>query len=329
MKALVYTKEKTLVYQDVEDPKVSEEDVLVKIESVGICGSDMHAYLGHDERRPAPLILGHEAAGFIVEGKKQGRRVTVNPLVSCGNCYHCLHGRNNICSQRQLISMPPREGAFAEFLSIPYKNVLLVPDKVDISHAALTEPLACGWHAVKLGINSLSVNSSTAKCLIIGGGAIGVGVCLSLRAKGIKDITVIEKNPLRRENLKNNLFNGLKILEELNPEVLYDLVIDAVGFSDTRSIASTFCRPGGVIIHIGLGDGLGGLNIRRMTLQEITFIGTYTYTPEDFEETAEAIFNGKMGSFRWVEKRNLIEGNTAFVDILTGTVSASKIILQP
>lgn len=329
MKALVYRNEKTLIYQDVEDPETTSEDVLIKIESVGICGSDMHAFLGHDERRPAPLILGHEASGVIVKGKDKGKRVTVNPLVACKNCVNCRNGRNNICFERQLISMPPREGAFAEYLSIPYRNVVLVPDGVNMSHAALTEPLACGWHAVNLGLKSLNITRSEIKCLIIGGGAIGVGVKLSLQALDVNKISLIEKNPLRYKRLKKSFGDSAEILDSVGEEPKFDLVIDAVGYSDTRSLASNVCRPGGVIVHIGLGDGTGGLDIRRMTLQEITFIGTYTYTAKDFQETAKAIFSKKMGSFSWIEERKLEEGRAAFEDILLGKVSASKIILRP
>ena len=93
MKALVYTGPETLVYRDEPNARCSQDGVLIRVESVGICGSDMHAYLGHDERRPAPLILGHEAAGTIVEGPGAGKRVTVNPLVTCGVCPACRRGR--------------------------------------------------------------------------------------------------------------------------------------------------------------------------------------------------------------------------------------------
>ena len=140
MKALVYVNQRELEYKDVKDPVMKENDVLIKIESVGICGSDVHAFLGHDDRRPAPLILGHEAAGKIVEGKNIGKRVTVNPLVSCDNCPFCKRGRNNICPNRQLVSIPPKQGAFAEFLVIPESNTLIVPENIDINQAALTEP---------------------------------------------------------------------------------------------------------------------------------------------------------------------------------------------
>jgi|TARA_B110000240_G_scaffold52256_1_gene59819 L-iditol 2-dehydrogenase len=225
--------------------------------------------------------------------------------------------------------MAPREGAFAEYLAIPYKNIITIPDNVNISHAALTEPVACGWHAVKLGITALDIPIKKAKCLIIGGGAIGMGVALSLNSKGATNITVVDNNSARRGNLAKTSEVDLLITDEINQSVEYDLVFDAVGYSSTRSVASQACKPGGVIVHIGLGDSVEGLDVRRMTLQEITFIGTYTYTPKDFQETALAIFNSEMGSFKWVEERFLKDGHKAFTDILSGQVAASKIILKP
>ena len=94
MKALVYTGVETLEQQDVARPEPQQGESLIRIMASGICGSDMHAYLGHDARRPAPLILGHEAAGIVVGGSKDGRRVTINPLVTCGQCNNCRAGRD-------------------------------------------------------------------------------------------------------------------------------------------------------------------------------------------------------------------------------------------
>ena len=119
MKALVYDGVETLAFRDVPDPIATNNEHLIRVEAVGICGSDMHAYLGHDARRPAPLILGHEAAGVIVGGPNDGMRVTVNPLVTCGTCACCRSGRENLCPTRQIISMQPREGAFAQFVTMP------------------------------------------------------------------------------------------------------------------------------------------------------------------------------------------------------------------
>jgi L-iditol 2-dehydrogenase len=291
----------------------------------------MHAFLGHDARRPAPLTLGHEAAGVIVGGPQDGRRVTINPLVACQTCRDCKAGKENICINRQIISMPPREGAFAEYVCIPDRNLVTVPDDVDLKKAALTEPIACGWHAARLAWAILGNSFEGLSCAVVGGGAIGVGAALSLRAQGATDITVIEPNPLRRETLSK--IGGFSVCapdgEGFPAEGSVDCVIDGVGYAATRATACALVRQGGVIAHIGLGEAEGGVDVRRMTLQEITFIGTYTYTPQDFKETAQAIFDGRLGALDWIETRPLAAGQSAFVDIRSGAVAAPKIVLIP
>jgi L-iditol 2-dehydrogenase len=117
-------------------------------------------------------------------------------------------------------------------------------------------------------------------------------------------------------------------MQEKAPEGV-DLVIDGVGFEATRTAASAAVRPGGVIMHIGLGSAKGGLDIRRLTLQEITFIGTYTYAAADFRDTARAIFDGRLGALDWPDIRPLSEGARAFADIKAGRSAAPKIILAP
>lgn len=328
MKALVYQGPESLAYQDVADPEPGSGDILIRIDSVGICGSDMHAYLGHDERRPAPLILGHEAAGIITGGARDGTRVTVNPLVACGSCPACQSGRDNLCPSRQIISMPPREGAFAEWLVMPENNLVEVPSHISLEAASMVEPIACGWHAVRLGREAL-VEDQVASTLIIGGGPIGVGAAFCCKAQGTGDITLVEPNAIRRRYIERVC--GFRCLEpgNLPQNRFHDLVVDAVGFEATRAQASALARPGGVIVHIGLGTATGGLDIRRMTLQEITFIGTYTYTDKDFRDTAEAMFDGRLGDLNWTESRPLSGGSNAFADIRRGLTEAPKTILKP
>ena len=331
MKALVYTAPKTLAWRQEPAPMLPPGECLVRVEAVGICGSDMHAYLGHDERRPAPLILGHEAAGIVVEGPGVGRKVTVNPLATGGECRACRSGRNNLCPSRQILSMAPRQGAFAEFIAIPAENLVDIPPHVSFEQACLAEPLACGWHGVRLGSQALDLPLVEARCLVIGGGAIGLGAALALKAQGAADVTISEANPRRIPALQSAAAFTIASPDEIMSEAPggYDLVIDGVGFSATRATASRAARPGGVIVHIGLGDASDGLDIRRMTLQEISFIGAYTYTPQDFRDTAAAIFDGRLGSLDWADIRPMEQGAAAFSDILEGRASAPKIILKP
>ncbi len=328
MKALVYTGPETLDYREAPAPELGG-DALIRVAHVGICGSDMHAWAGHDERRPAPLILGHEVAGTVVEGPGAGARVTVNPLVTCGACEDCRSGRDNLCGSRQIISMPPREGAFAEMLAMPAGNLVPIPDGVPTEKAALTEPLACGWHAVRLAQHALDRPVGEVRCLVIGGGAVGLGAALVLGARGAPEIHIAETNPARRTIVSRaGEFRVFDPEAESSPEAV-DLVIDAAGFESTRALASAAVRPGGAILHIGLGSAAGGLDIRRMTLQEITFIGTYTYNAADFRDTASAMFAGQLGALDWPEIRPLAEGARAFADIRAGRAAAPKIILVP
>ncbi|MGF1447037.1 MAG: zinc-binding dehydrogenase [Pikeienuella sp.] len=327
MKALIYTGPGTLDFRETPDPLPADGHHLVRIASVGICGSDMHAFLGHDDRRPAPLILGHEGAGVISGGPMDGQRVTINPLVTCGVCPACRSGRDNLCETRQIISMPPRDGAFAQYVAMPERNLVPVPDGFALDKAALAEPLAVSWHAVRLGLAALADDRRN-RALVIGGGAIGVAAALALTAQGIADVTLVEPNALRRQFLVREA--GFEVVKPDQLEAqLFDVVIDAVGYEATRATASAHTRPGGVIVHVGLGSGAGGLDIRRITLQEIAFIGTYTYTAEDFRETVAAMIDGRLGSLDWFETRPLSDGAQAFADIRSGAVAAPKIVLTP
>ncbi len=312
MRALVYTGPRTLELRDVPPP----QGPAVEVAFCGICGSDMHAWAGHDDRRPAPLVLGHE-----ISGTYQGRRVTVNPLVTCGRCRYCRSGRDNLCPDRQILSMPPRPGGFAEAVAVPERNLIDVPDDVPLEAAALAEPLACGWHAVRLAARLLDLGN--ADCLVLGGGAIGAGAALALHAHGAGRIMLVEPHAGRRERL------AALPATLTDTAVEADLVIDAVGIDATRAAAFAHVRPGGVIAHIGLGGGNDGFDARRATLQEITFFGTYTYTAADFATTAAGIFDGRLRVEGLHETRPLDDGAGAFADLAARRTAAPKVLLSP
>ncbi len=331
MKALVYRAPHKLAWGDAPEPAPGAGETLLKVEAVGVCGSDMHAYHGRDERRPPPLILGHEAAGTIAAGPDAGRRATVNPLVACGACAFCRDGRDNLCPSRQILSLPPREGAFAEYLAVPARNLVPVPNDVPLAKAALAEPLACGWHAVDRAETALPRPLAASSCLVVGGGAIGLGVALVLAGRGAAAIWLAEPNPKRHATLERaGPFKVHRPGRDQGPPVgTIDLVIDAYGGAASRAEACRLVKPGGVIVHVGLADNDGGFDARRATLQEITFIGTYTYSALDFAETAAAIFAGRLGPLDWFEERPLEEGAAAFAAIDAGDVAAAKIVLRP
>lgn len=329
MRALVYVGPHDLVVQDEPDPLPVGGEALVRVEAVGICGSDMHAYHGHDDRRPAPLILGHEAAGRALSGPLAGRRVAVNPLVVDPACPFALEGRPHLSPSRQIISMPPRAGAFAELVRIPNENLVPIPDNLDIARASLAEPLAVALHAARRGLALLFGSVGEARCVVLGGGAIGLACGLVLAMEAAGAVQVGESSAARRRTLERS---GLAAYDPAAGEPdagSADLVIDAVGAVSTRAAASRLVRPGGVIVHAGLLPGLEGFDVRRITLQEITVTGTYCYTPHDFRRTVEAMVAGRLGALDWFEERPLADGARAFADIDAGTVAAAKIVLRP
>jgi alcohol dehydrogenase len=328
MKALVYTANEEMTYRDEPEPKARVGEAVIAIESVGICGSDMHAYLGHDERRVPPLILGHEAVGRVLQGTNPGQRVVLNPLITCGKCIDCLSGRQNLCADRDLIGMY-RAGAFAEQIAIPEVNLIPVPEDMSAAKAALTEPGATGLHAVLLAERVITRPVSEARILVIGAGSVGFLTALILRDKGATQVDLAETNMLRRETVK--MHSDCRVVDPIQDAPLvssYDLVFDAVGSSITRQTAISSVRAGGVIVHIGLMDNKGEMDVRAMTLREITFIGTYTYTPVDLQVTLKKLYSGALGSLEWLEQRPMALGAEAFIELNKGLCASPKVVLN-
>jgi threonine dehydrogenase-like Zn-dependent dehydrogenase len=329
MRALVYTDTREITWREEPEPACGPGEVLLEVEAAGICGSDMHAWHGHDPRRVPPLILGHEVAGRALTGAHAGRRVVVNPLVTCGACRACLAGRSNLCPQRELIGMR-RPGAMAERLAIPERNLIPLPDGADPRAAALTEPAATGVHALNLAARCLDRPLNEARALVLGGGSVGLLAALQLRARGCRDVLLAETNPLRRESARDRC--GLSVWDPAeggDEPGDFDLVLDAVGGRVTRALSCRAAAPGGVIAHVGLMDNDGGLDVRRLTLSEITFFGTYTYTQLDLAAAADQLLSGALGDLSWAERRPMAAGAAAFEDLDAGRSAAAKILLTP
>ncbi len=332
MQALVYTGTQKLVYREEKNPKVVNGESIVKVSASGICGSDMHAYHGKDDRRIPPLILGHEISGTIDKGKFAGKKVILNPLITCGKCDYCTKYKEHLCNKRIILGMNKpieRQGGFAEYVSIPDQNVYELPKTLNIKEAPIAEPTAVALHAVELGEKELSKSLENSKVLIIGGGAIGLlsGLILS-KVNNCKEIVIVEPNEKRLEECSKYLdADAVKPDSKKIVNDYFDIVFDSVGMEITRQQAIKAIKPGGVIIHIGLTQPSGSFDFRKTTLQEITFIGTYCYTNKDFEKTLNILASKKIGSLDWIEYRKLKEGAYAFQQIHEGSCPAPKIIL--
>ena len=334
MQALVYTGTEKLEYKKFKDPSLVDGESIVKVSASGICGSDMHAYHGRDERRIPPLILGHEVSGVIDNGLKKGKKVVLNPLITCGECDYCKRGREHLCAKRVILGMNrpiERQGCFAELVLAPNKNIYELPLSLDIKQAPIAEPTAVALHAVEIGNEALKKPLDQSRILVIGGGAIGLLCALILENyKKCKELVLIDPNEKRLKACRKNL--NSETLYSDNSKVKdnsFDIVFDTVGLEITRQNSIKCVNPGGVIVHIGLTQPSGTFNFRKATLQEVTFVGTYCYTNKDFENTLSLLSKHTLGKMGWIEYRDLSEGAQAFKQIHEGTCSSPKIILIP
>ena len=333
MKALVYTQANEVQLQERPRPEAAPGEVVLQIEAVGICGSDMHAWHGHDPRRQPGLVLGHEFVGTISEsaapGFDIGTRFTGNPLITCGTCEYCVQGRNNLCANRTMVGMT-RPGAFAEYMSIPAASLIAMPQDLPARAAALTEPAATAWHAINLVMRALARPIHECRVLLIGGGAIGMLSALLLRHLGVDRVTLAELNALRREAVARHA--GCETIDprvKAPAESSFDVVIDAVGAAATRAQSLAAIKPGGVVMHVGLQDWASEIDMRKLTLAEITLLGTYTYTTADLRATVDALACGAFGDLSWVEERPLVEGQQAFLDLHQARCASAKVLLRP
>jgi alcohol dehydrogenase len=254
----------------------------------------------------------------------------INPLITCGKCEACDTGRSNLCPDRELIGMR-LAGAYAEYVAIPERNLIDLPQGMSFVDASLTEPTATALHALNLARTQSSRPLAELKTLVIGGGAVGLLAALLLNMYGCRDLVVAETHAERRRSVARHV--DCRVHDPLKDPALaadtFDLVIDAVGGGVTRKTAMAAIKPGGIFVHIGLMDAAGDLDIRKLTLFEITLVGVYCYTMADMRAAARAIAKGQLGDLSWVETRPLSEGARAFEDLDQGRAAAAKLVLIP
>src|SRR5256886_17653789 len=187
-----------MAVETVAEPRQVDDEVLVRPEAAGICGSEIEGYLGRMPNRIPPLVLGHEFAGTVVTAGRDardewsGRRVAVNPLLSCRVCVRCKAGERNLCAERRLIGVHVA-GGFAERVSVPAANLVLLPDAVDARIGALVEPLANAVHAVGLALRLGAVQTA----IRLGAGTLRLSPLRSRRAPGFPDLPVSRPHPAR------------------------------------------------------------------------------------------------------------------------------------
>ena len=193
----VMTAPKEIIFREIDIPEVGDDEVLIKIKKIGICGSDIHVYHGTHPFTSYPVTQGHEVSGEVVEvGKnvskvKAGDRVTIEPQVRCGKCYPCRHGKYNLCEELKVMGFQTT-GTASEYFKAPELNVTKLPDDMDYSKGAMIEPLAVAVHAI-----SRSGDIRGKRVSVIGAGPIGNLVAQSAKAMGAERVMLSDVSDYR------------------------------------------------------------------------------------------------------------------------------------
>jgi len=290
VKACLFIGPYNLRVDDVARPRISDNDVLVKVSLAGICGSDLEIYRGRRQVK-TPIVLGHEAVGVVeevgknVEGVSVGDRVVIEPNIYCGRCYYCRRGLMNIC-ENKIIYGVTRNGVFAEYVDVPSKFVWKVPNHVPDDVAVLIEPLSVVLRAVR-HLNLLPSDS----VLVIGGGSIGALTALLLQYMRV-NVVVTDVLPTRIKLLKDVGINeAVNIHEEKADEVLKgllgdkyaDYVIDTVGTSSSFTQVFKYVRPGGRVVALGLMSHKAEIDPFQLVRNTLRIEGSLIYIGDYYD----------------------------------------------
>ena len=302
MKSAVWYGGKDIRIEEVPKPKVTNNEVLVRVKAVGICGSELHAYEGISERRKPPLVMGHEFAGEIAEigkvvkGLEKGDRVVVEPLIRCGVCEQCMRGQGNVCRNVKLVGLHV-SGAFAEYVLVPAGNCHKLPDNVSFEEGSTVKPLAVGVHAVNR--TPIKLGDTV---VVIGAGIIGMMTLQAAKTAGAEKIFVTDVVDYRLDLAKklgadvvinSRIEDPVKRVKELTNMKGADVALEAVGTQITVQQAMGMVGIGGRVTVIGMLEKTMSLGMLDAVVKELSIKGSYGFVSDDFKAALALISAGK------------------------------------
>ncbi|WP_165975725.1 zinc-binding dehydrogenase [Actinomadura rubrisoli] len=311
MKALVFTAPSVVELHDIDEPSVKTDEIIVEVAAAGICGSELHGVRTPGFRTP-PLVMGHEFAGTTPDG----RRVVVNPILSCGHCDLCARGRSQLCRERALIGVH-RPGGFAERVAVPVSSVHVLPEVMSWTAAGLIEPIAYAVHTW-----NVAQVPEGARVGVIGCGTIGL-LCVQLaRARGASAVVAADVSQRRAAVAARLGADGAG--PSLRGE--FDVVFDAVGLPVTRADALARLAPGGTAVGLGLASADPGFDASDLVRAEKRLLGSFGYTAAEF---AAAVTLAAEWDLSWVDTFPLTDGARVFTDLMNGGTEPVKALLTP
>ena len=343
MKALLLKEYKKLRVADMPDPEAAADEVRIKVEACGICGSDIHGYDGSSGRRKPPIIMGHEAAGVVesvgidASDIAPGTRVTFNPMLSCGECEYCKRGETNLCNSRMVLGVScdefHRHGAFAEYVTVPARNLYPVPNEVPFEHACMTEPVTVATHA----INRTPVQDGDT-AVVVGSGMIGLLTVQALLVAGCSKVIAVDlsndKLKVAKELGAEHTLNPkdddvvAKILEMTNGNGA-DIAVEVVGATPTLQTAIEVTRRGGSVTLVGNLAPTVDFAMQAAVTRELTLYGSCASNSE-FPSALKLMQDGKIKVDPLITATASLEECPGWFDRLySGEDGLMKVIVKP
>ena len=338
MKSLVYTAPYCLEMQDYPVPAPGPTDVLVRIKAVGICGSDVQGYTGTTGRRSPPLIMGHEAAGIVakigseVSEIEVGDRVCFDSTIYCNACHACKALEHNRCIERSVLGvgakgMKKRHGAMAEYVSVPWWVLHVIPPSLSFETAALLEPVSIGLHAVS---QALPIRDK--HILIIGAGPIGLSILMGVKTESAASVTVTDIDTYRLGVAQSMgadcAVHPDHIADAIGPQGV-SVTFEAVGVPESLASAIDATSTGGRIVLVGNVTSTPPFDIQQVISKELTLTGSYASAGE-YAIALAKVARGVMDPTPLISGVFPLEhGATLFERLLRRKENLLKILLTP
>lgn len=306
-------------FREVPTPEPKENEVLVKIMKIGVCGSDIHVYHGEHPFTSYPVTQGHEVSGEIaalgknVTGFSTGQKVTIQPQVVCGKCYPCRHGKYHLCEELKVMGFQTT-GVASHYFAVDAAKVTLLPEEMSFDEGAMIEPLAVAVHAVKR-----AGDVKGAKIAVLGAGPIGILVAQTAKGFGAESVMITDVSDLRLAkakecgadyciNTKNEDF-GEAMVQCFGPDKA-DVIYDCAGNDITMGQAIKYARKGSTIILVAVFAGMAKIDLAVLNDHELDLNTSMMYRNEDYIDAIRLVNEGK------VKLAPLISEHFAFRDYL-------------
>lgn len=338
MKAALWYAKEDIRVEDVQEPKAEKDLVKIKVKWCGICGSDLHEYTAGPifipvekphplSKNKAPIILGHEFSGEVVEVGENvtrfnvGDRVVAEPIVACGKCPACQEGKYNLCEHLGFHGLCGSGGGFAEYTVLPENFVHKIPDTLSYEKAALVEPVAVALHSLRQANFEIGQTA-----LVLGAGPIGLSTVECLKAAGAKTIIVMQRASVKQEYAKRagadyvidpNEVDVGKEARRLTDGIGVDVAFDTTGAKVGLMAALEGTKYNGTIVITSIWEQDVSFNLNPLVFAEKKMVGTIGYR-HIFPSTVKLMADGRIKADGWITKKVALDDIQDGFDTLTG-----------